>query len=158
MHQKLTKMISVGNVCTFTTLDRHGKVNSRRTPTAGIDTEANLWFFTDDANRSRGPVERNFAHLMYSKGDKTSYIRVCGNSISVNNKEKLREFWSPQMKEWFPLGLDDPKLALVKVKTREIDFYNASPNKIAAIFNRLKAFFSGNKSADTENRNLTAPR
>jgi len=59
------------------------------------------------------------------------------------------------MAAWFPHGLDDPKLCLVKVMTQEADFWNNSSSKVVVGFNILKAMVTGNKYNEGEKGKLT---
>ena len=45
---KLKELVSVGDVCMFTTLDHEHVVTSRPMTTAGIDEEGNLWLGTSN--------------------------------------------------------------------------------------------------------------
>ncbi len=44
-------------------------------------------------------------------------ISISGRVELVDNKAKLKEFWLPYLKVFFPRRLDDPDLTLMKVTT-----------------------------------------
>src|ERR1700712_1474138 len=154
--EKLKALVNVGDVCMFTTLDNGSKITTRPMTTAGIDDDANLWFFTNEFSETIHEVSGDsLVHLMYANPSKNKYVHVRGNCVVVINREKAKELWSPFMAAWFPQGLDDPKLCLVKVMTGEADFWNNSSSKVVVGFNILKAMVTHSKYDEGEKGKLT---
>jgi general stress protein 26 len=42
----------------------------------------------------------------------------------------MKELWNPIMKAWFPEGLHDPKILLVKAEPEEVEYWDNSSSKI----------------------------
>jgi len=97
---KLKELVNVGDVCMFTTLASDSKITTRPMTTAGIDEEANLWFFTNEFSETIHEVSGDsLVHLMYANPSKNKYVHVRGNCIVVINREKMRHcgrlLWLP---------------------------------------------------------------
>ncbi|MEJ7685210.1 MAG: pyridoxamine 5'-phosphate oxidase family protein [Segetibacter sp.] len=58
--------------------------------------------------------------------------------------------WSPVVKTWFPKGLEDPALALLKVDTNEASYWDGSSSKFVVFYNIVKAIAKGEKPDDAE--------
>ena len=54
-------------------------------------------------------------------------------------KKQIQELWNPILKAWFPLGMDDPKLCLIKVTTEDAHYWNSHSSKMVVYFKMLKA-------------------
>jgi len=63
---------------------------------------------------------------------------IHGTAILLNNKTKMKELWSTIMKAWFPLGLDDPNITLIKVTPNEVNYWDSNLIKILVLFNIFK--------------------
>jgi general stress protein 26 len=74
-----------------------------------------LWFFVDERSRK---VQESAAgapvSLICQSDEQSSYLHLTGRATVVHDLPKMRELYSPILKTWFPEGLDDPHLALIK--------------------------------------------
>jgi general stress protein 26 len=61
----------------------------------------------------------------------------------VTERQKIEELWSPVVKAWFPGGVTDPALCLLKVATEEASYRDGSSNKFVVFYNMLKAIAKG---------------
>lgn len=153
---KLKELVKHGDVCMFTTVDKESHVRSRPLTTADIDDDGNIWFFTNEFSEKIHELSTdNSVNLIYANPDKNKYLNIRGSCVVVVNKQKNEELWNPFMKAWFPSGLDDPKLCLLKVMTEEAFFWNSSANRMVVAFNMLKAIVANEKYDDGEQGTLS---
>jgi len=153
---KLRELVKHGDICMFTTVDKETHVNSRPLTTADVDDDGNIWFFTNEFSEKVHELSTdNTVNLIYSNSDKNKYLNIRGACVVVINKEKNEKLWHPFLKAWFPHGLDDPKLCLLKVMTEEAFFWNSSSNKMVVAFNVLKAIVSNEKYDEGEEGTLS---
>jgi general stress protein 26 len=61
----------------------------------------------------------------------------------INDRDKIKELWSPILKAWFPKGIDDPDLALVECAVLEAEYWDASSSRMVQLFSMLKAAITG---------------
>ena len=153
--KKFKELIEYVDVCMFTTLDDNYKLHSRPMSTAQVDEEGNAWFFTNEFSEKINEISRdNMVNLIYSDPAKNIYVNVKGACTMIIDRKKMEELWSPVLKAWFPEGLDDPKLCLVKVITEDAYFWNNKSSKMTAYFNMLVAIEKGEKYEDGESGKL----
>jgi general stress protein 26 len=149
--QHLARMINEVNVCMFTTTDDKGRISSRPMGTVHIDDENNIFFFTNEYSEKIQEVSKdNAVNLIYAHPGKNIYINISGTCKIIIDKAKMKEFWNPLLKAWFPGGLDDPKLCLLKVVTEDAFYWNSSSNKMIVFANMLKAIVKGEKYEEGE--------
>src|SRR5215217_731265 len=114
--KKFKYLVHDVNICMFTTIDDHSTLFSRPMSTAKIDEEGNAWFFTNEFSEKIQEVSKdNIVNLIYSHPAKNIYVNVKGTCTVIIDRKRMEELWKPSMKTWFPEGLDDAKICLVKV-------------------------------------------
>ena len=142
--KKLADKIEEVKVAMLATVQEDRSLYSRPMQTIQVDEQGNLWFFTNEHSEKVDDVSNdNTVYLMYAHPGQNTYLHVKGKASVVRDKEKIKELWSPVVKAWFPKGLEDPELALLKVETSEASYWDSSSNKFVVFFNMLKAIATG---------------
>lgn len=142
--KKLTELVEEVKICMFATIHEDYTLQSRPMQTIEVDAEGNLWFFTNEySDKVEDVSKENTVYLMYSHPGKNTYIHVKGKANVVRDKAKMKELWSPIVKAWFPQGLEDPALALLKVDTSEASYWDSSSSKFIVIYKIIKAIAKG---------------
>jgi len=154
--EKLKELVKRGDICMFTTVDKESKINSRPLSTADVDDQGNIWFFTNEFSEKIHDLSNdNAVNLIYANPDRSTYLNIRGSCVVVLNREKNAELWNSVLKAWFPNGLDDPKLCLLKVMTEEAYYWNNSSSKMVVAFNILKAIVKKEKYDEGEEGKLS---
>ena len=100
------------------------EIRSRPMATTEIDKDGNIWFFTDEFSEKVSEVES--AHkvcLSYSHPGRNTYVVINGMASLVKDKAKMEHLFNSTVKSFFPKGLDDPSLALLRVKPYEAEYW-----------------------------------
>lgn len=130
----------------LTTYNNEKGFHSRPMGTADIDNEGNIWFFTSDFSAKANEVEaKHTVSLTYTDSSNHTYISMVGEASLVDDKEKMKELWNPFVKAFFPKGLDDPKLILIKVALSDAEYWDSSSSSMVILFNMLKAVVTGHQ-------------
>ena len=141
--KKFKKLVKEVNVCMFIT---NSKENNHTRPMATIEVEDNgtLWFFTDIRSIKVEEVNTTHkAHLVYAHPVKESYLDVWGDAFVVNDNQTLIGKWSPIAKAWFPKGVDDPNLALLKIRPQEAYYWDAEAGKMVSFLKIMAGAVTG---------------
>ena len=149
--RKLTKLVEEIKVCMFATIHEDYSLSSRPMQTIRVDDEGKLWFFTNEYSEKVYDVSKeNVVYLMYSHPGLNSYLHIKGAATVVDDKEKIKELWSPVVKAWFPKGVDDPALTLLKVDVNEAGYWDSESNKFVVFYNMVKAIAKGETADNGE--------
>lgn len=152
--KKLTELVKEVKICMFATIGQDHALYSRPMQTIDVDEHGNLWFFTNEYSGKVDDVTKNYTvYLLYSHPGQNTYLHVKGECTVINDKEKIKELWSPVVKAWFPKGVEDPALALLKVETSEASYWDGS-SKFVVFYNMVKAIAKGETPNDGEFGNL----
>ena len=134
--------VKIAMLCT----SHNGHLRSRPMSTAQFDDEGNLWFFTNEHSGKADEVAGDHEIcLAYSSPSKNTYVSISGNAQIVNDWVKMKELYNPAIKAWFPKGLDDPDLELLKVIPFKAEYWDSSSSKMVLLFQMAKAIVTGEK-------------
>ncbi len=130
------------------TTHANGKLRSRPMSTQEFEFNGDLWFFTSENTHKVEEIEKdNEVNVAYSKPEDNTYISVSGTASIVKDRDKIEELWNPILKAWFPKGLDDPSLCLLKVSVEEAEYWDSPNSTLVQIAGFVKALVTG-QSAD----------
>jgi general stress protein 26 len=154
--KKLNELVDEVKVCMFATVNEDYSVHSRPMQTIKVDSEGSIWFFTNEYSGKVDDISKdNTVYLMYSHPGQNTYLHIKGNCSVVNDHAKIEELWSPMVKAWFPKGVDDPALSLLKVDTSEAAYWDGAASKFVVFYEIVKAIVKGEKHSDGEFGELT---
>jgi general stress protein 26 len=147
MVSKVGELIKDIKMAMLTTEAEDGLLHSRPMATQQTDFDGTLWFFTSLSSGKVNELEWNpEVNLSYAQASDSKYVSVSGNGEIVRDRAKMEELWNDIYKAWFPLGLDDPDLCLLKVEMSSAEYWEAPSGKMVQIFGYLKALATGEPS------------
>ncbi len=142
------------NVCMFIT-DVSDDASTRPMATIRADEDGTLWFYTHKSSGKTSQIkEDRDVHLVYAHPGKSSYMDVWGRGSIVTDKGKIKELWSPIIKAWFPKGVDDPDICLLKVQPESAYYWDAEAGKMVAFLKILASAVSGKQLSEGSEGNL----
>jgi general stress protein 26 len=128
----------------LTTYNPENGFNSRPMGTADVDEEGNIWFFTNEYSPKASEISvENTVSLTYSDSKNHTYLSIVAEASLVDDKAKMKELWNPFVQAFFPEGLDDPKLTLIKLEPTDAEYWDSSSSSMVVLFNVLKAAVTG---------------
>ncbi len=111
----------------LTTIDEDGSLHSRpMDKTSEIQPDGTLWFFTNASTHKVFEIEhRQQVNVSFTSPDKQRYVSISGIAELVKDRNKMQELWKPELQAWFPQGLDESDIALLKVKIHRADYWDS---------------------------------
>jgi general stress protein 26 len=129
--QELWERIESVRTAMMTTVEPDGSFRSRPMWTQGDEFDGSLWFFTSDEAPKVEELERNpHVGLSYAAPDKNLYVSVTGRAELVRDKAKAEELWNVFAEAWFPGGVDDPNLAVLRVDVEHAHYWEDKKPKV----------------------------
>lgn len=130
----------------LTTID-NGIMRSRPMQTQDGDFDGELWFFTSKQAHKAEEIEKdNRVNVSYAEPDDNRYVSMSGTAQLVDDREKIEELWSPIYLSWFPKGLEDPNLTLLKVSVEHAEYWDATSSSLVEAFGLLKSLVTGERA------------
>lgn len=142
--EHLRSLIKNVETVMFTTLEANGDMRSRPMAPMEMDADNNLWFFTNEtSSKIQEIIDNPKVNIGYSHPDENTYVSIKGIATIVNDRAQIEAKWSPILKAWFPKGMEDPDLALLKVVPQEAEYWDSSSSRMVQLFSMLKAAITG---------------
>lgn len=154
--EKFKKLAEDIRICMFITETPTEKEHTRPMATIEVEEDGSLWFFTDIRSIKVEEVETDkTVHLVYAHPGKSSYLDVWGSAQVNTDKSLMKEKWSPVVKAYFPDGVDDPNLGLLKVKPTDVYYWEAETGKMVQFLKQAASIVTGKKLADSAEGKLS---
>lgn len=149
--QHISKFIKDIKFTMLTTKNvKNGTLCSRPMTLQEFEFDGALWFFANRNSELVHQIEVNSqVNLTFSNLKNMSFLSASGEAHIVQNKAKEEELWSPFYKAWFPEGLQDPNLCLIKVDIHSADYWDSPGSSLVRFAGFAKAIFTGEKNNTT---------
>jgi len=77
--------------------------------------DGTLWFITDKRSRKVKAIESGASTTLLFQNDKIgNYLQLTGRAAVVEDRAKLEELYTTLQRTWFPEGLNDPDITLLR--------------------------------------------
>lgn len=142
--EKIRSLIKDIKFAMLTTEEDDGSLRSRPMATQQSEFDGTLWFFTaKNATKVKEVDHHHEVNVSYSDTDKKVFVSVSGYAELIEDKQKIKELWNPLYQAWFPDGLDDPELALLKVNVYKAEYWDSDISKMVALAGFIKSKIRG---------------
>ena len=147
---KLKKMVDDCKFCFFcTNLSNHNGATSTVMTAQDVDSEGNIWFFSGiNSERNHDIATDNNIQLYFSCPEKNSYLSVNGQASIILDKAKIKELWNPLLKMWFKEGADDMNISLIKVTTKNANYWDSADGVMVNFFKMIASVLTGTENIE----------
>lgn len=130
----------------LTTIGGDGKLLAHPMTIQDVSDDVDVWFFVglagDQADALRGDGQGNLA-----VSETGSWLSVAGRAEFVEDRERVRELWNDAATAYFPGGVDDPDLGLLRVSGESAQAWGLPGGKVAALAQIAKLRLTGSRPA-----------
>ncbi|MBV9960223.1 MAG: pyridoxamine 5'-phosphate oxidase family protein, partial [Acidobacteria bacterium] len=113
------------------------------------------WFFTYGSSHKADEVGRVAkVNAGFADVDAQRYASLSGRAEIIRDRAKIEELWLPQLKAWFPDGVETPDIALLKVTVERAEYWDGSQSILTHAFSFVSALVTGEPAQLGENEKL----
>jgi general stress protein 26 len=124
--EKLNDLIAGIEIAMLTTVHSNNQLQSRPMATQAIAGDGFLWFFAaQHSSKIDGIRNDNEVNVAYSDPVNMRFVSVSGTCELVRDRSIASDLWKPEYKRWFPRGVEDPDLILLKVTIHNVEYWDA---------------------------------
>lgn len=140
---RLKELIDSIRVGLLTTVDLDGILHTRPIETLRCDVDGTLWFFTDHQSPKANELSHDMrVSLGYAEPSKSIYVAVAGQACILRDRALAGELWSFAQRAWYPQGLDDEHLSILRVTPERAEYWE-TPGKASYLFAAVAATVTG---------------
>lgn len=124
----------------LTTVGTDGPLRSRPMAAQEGDFDGTLWFFTKTGSEKTSEIRQNpQVNASYVSTEEHHYVSLTVKASLVQDRQKMQKLWSPVYRAWFPQGLDDPELALLRVDVEQADYWDMLSSSMLQLLELVRA-------------------
>ncbi len=94
-------------------------------------------------------------NLSFADPGDNAYVSVSGTAQILRDRQKMEALWNPIYKAWFPDGLDDPNLTLLKISTTQAEYWDSPNGKVVQLVGFAKAMLTGKQAEVGESQKVS---
>ena len=153
---KLREIVKAVDICMLTTVDERGELHSRpMSNNRDVEFDGDLWFFTYGSSHKVDEVGRvPQVNAGFADVGAQLYASLTGRAEGVRDRAKIEELWKPQLRAWFPEGVDTPDIALLKVTVERAEYWDGSQSLVAHAVSLVSSLLTGEQAQLGENEKI----
>jgi general stress protein 26 len=135
----------------FTSIDADGNLRSRPMTLQSVKLNERLWFFGSSSSPlAEDLVKNSSVNVTFACPKDSSYVSVSGQATISYDRQKIEELWKPIMKAWYPDGLADPKLCLIRLDMESVEYWDSPSSKVVQLIGIAKAIIQKKEASSGE--------
>jgi len=140
-YNKLLNLIDDQRMAMLTTQQNDGNLKSRPMGLSEVNEDGTMWFFTNENSCKANEIEAHpKVNISITDTKKQIYVTISGMASIHTDQQKMKELMNPMVKAWFPKGIDDPSISLIKVEMDKAAYWTNEENKMTQLFELGKAW------------------
>ena len=155
--KKIADLIKSIDFGMLTTLDAEGRLHSRpMSSNKEVEFDGDVWFFTYASTPKVYEIENKpYVNVAFSDPKTQTYVSLSGRAELVHDQEKIKQLWQPSLKAWFPKGVDEPDIALIKINADQAEYWDSPASPIAHAISLAKGALTGQPAQSGENEKVS---
>lgn len=119
--KKIKELAAKNNTCFLCSDIRTGEpVTVRPMSVQKVDDEGNFWFLSSgDSLKNKEIQSDNHVQLLFQGSAHSDFLSIYGTATISTDKELIKELWDPILKNWFTGGVEDSRITVIKVETKQ---------------------------------------
>ncbi|MES2707310.1 MAG: pyridoxamine 5'-phosphate oxidase family protein [Verrucomicrobiota bacterium] len=111
---------------------------------AWLDPDCRVWFYTSLSSPKVEEIKQDQHVLLTFQKDHSKYLTLAGTADIVRDRTRIEALWKESYRSWFPDGITDPDLVLVRVVPQSAEFWdNSGTQGIRYLYEAAKARLKG---------------
>ena len=144
--EKLRELLANFPIATMVTVETGGAITARPIGIVGDHAafDGHLWFITDRRSRKVQAINGGAATLLiFEDHDEGAYLHLTGRAHVVEDRARLETLYTPVQRTWFPEGLDDPHMTLIRFDADQGEFWDQHNGMLRLLAAFTKAVVTG---------------
>lgn len=99
-----------------------------------------LWFFVSRTSDMAADIARGAqVNVAYAHPGHDTYVSVAGKAALVEDRAQKQALWNKGVEAWFPGGINDPDLALLRVDISHAHYWDVKESKLTQAIELMRA-------------------
>jgi len=121
----------------------NGEMRARPMAIADVTDSGDVFFVTHTESGKVEELLRDERTLITLQGT-LKQASLTGRAEVIHDRQAIRKLWNPAWQMWFAGGVEDPNIALIRVKPEEAEYWDMGGKTLVTLaFDGLRALFKG---------------
>lgn len=147
--ETLVRLMKDFRFAMLTTVESDGSLVAHPLTVQETEFDGDLWFVLSKESTAAANLARD-AEAGISLSSNSAWVSLSGIARFVEDRAKLEEVWNPALEAWFPDGIDNPAVGLLKFSAVGAEYWHSPGGAIV----RAVALLRGKPSAGSENETV----
>lgn len=152
--KKLGELVKNIKFAMVTTTNEQGQLRSCPLTVQEVDIDGDLWFVVNKQSEAYNDIKQDPRVNVSFSSDNKTYISISGKGEFVEDNDKLQSLWNPSLKIWFPQGISDPNVTLLKINVEDAEYWQHPAFKVVQLAALAKSLITGDKEKISEHKRL----
>ena len=145
--KKLGEIIKDIRCSMMTSQNAQGSLQSCPLTTQDIDFDGDLWYIIGRNSELVRNIQVSPEVNVSFASPKGQYVSISGHASIVEDSAKLAQLWSEAYKVWFPEGMQDPNITLLRVDVTDAEYWASPSSGVVKLAVMAKAYITGDRRA-----------
>ena len=152
-HEHLYELLKGFDTAMLVTHEPSGDLHGRPMAIAELSQDGDTYFATSIDSPKVGEVEKE-RNCLITFQSSSQYAVVQGLGQIVRDRALIESMWKDTWKVWFPEGKSDPKLCLLKVDAKNVEYWdNIGMQGLKYLFEGLKSVVQKKRPETNQKQN-----
>lgn len=121
--------------------------------------DGDLWVLTSASSHKVAEIKAHpRVNIAFASPHDNSFVSVSGSATVRRDRARLARLWTPEQRVYYPEGLDDPDLTLVRVRVQTVEYWDGPSSWLGKAVRFALATATRNADALGDNRTLRIDR
>ena len=156
--KKLRKIVGDIKYGMLSTIESNGSLRSRPMAARQIEEDGSIYFFVYGHSPKCNEITQNHhVNLSFAEPKEQQYVSLSGMGWVVQDETKMKELWDSSFRAWFPKGLDEPDIALLKITIDKAEYWDYPTGAVVRIIDFAKGLATGKPSFSGSHEKIGQP-
>jgi general stress protein 26 len=159
--QRIAALIGRIGIGMLGTRARDGHWVSRPVEPKMIDGyfDGDLWVLTSASSHKVAEIKAHpRINIAFASPHDNSFVSVSGSATVRSDRARLARLWTPEQRVYYPAGLDDPDLTLVRMRVQTVEYWDGPSSWLGKAVRFALATATRDADAMGDNRTLRIGR
>ena len=141
---KIRELAKSARTCLFGTMHGGFPLNVRPMAVGSVDAAGNFWFLSGRSTEKNTHIRKDpRVQLLFANAGDSEYMSLQGTASISDDRALKEKYWSTLAKAWFPGGVDDPELTVIKFEPTDGHYWDTEHGKAVALAKILVSSLTG---------------
>ncbi len=139
--KKLSELIKDERFCMLTNLDDSGNLVSRPMTPVEMTGNGTIWFLTNKVSISSNHID--IVNATFSNESNGTYVSISGSGEISEDKQRIRQLWTPVAEPWFPDGPESDDIVLLVFRPNLAEYWDSPNSKVVRVLAMAASIVAG---------------